>query len=154
MYAAMLAFLNIYDIWIWLTLVIIFLVIEGATMMLTTIWAAVASFPLIFIAKTSLGFQWQVLIFVILTLALVILTRPLATKKFKLGKFKTNIESFQNQEFIVVEKVSRLKKGTVKSSNGVVWNAKTLDNIEISPNTMCKVVSVEGNTLVVENTAK
>ena len=77
--------------WIWLTLLIIFVVIEAFTMSLTTIWPAIASLPLIFIAKTGLPFKWQLLIFVLLTLVLVIFTRPFAVKKLKIGNNKTNV---------------------------------------------------------------
>ncbi len=146
----MLNFLNTYDIWIWLALMILFVVIEVISFSLTTIWAAIASLPLIFIGLTPLSFYWQLLIFVLLTLLLLLLTRPIAVKKLKLGKYKTNIESFEGQEFVVQEKIEKFQKGKIKAENGVIWNAKSSDGSEIPENSVCRVVSVEGNTLIVE----
>ena len=146
----MLEFLNTYDIWIWLGLMVVFVLIESFTFALTTIWAAFAALPLIFIALSPLQFYWQVLIFVVLTLVLVLLTRPLVVKKLKIGKYKTNVESFEGHEFIVQEKIEKFKKGKVKAENGVIWNAKSNSDNEIEKDAICRVVSVEGNTLVVE----
>ena len=103
----MMDFLNTYDIWIWLSLMVVFVVIEACTMFLTTIWAAIAALPLIFVAITPLEFQWQLLIFVLLTLILVLVTRPIAVKKLKIGKYKTNVESLSGQEFLVLKKISK-----------------------------------------------
>ena len=150
----MLEFLNTYDIWIWLCLMVVFILIETFTFALTTIWAAIAALPLIFIALSPLPFYWQVLIFVVLTLVLVLGTRPFAVKKLKIGKYKTNIESFEGHEFIVQEKIEKFKKGKVKAENGVTWNAKASDGSEILEKEVCKVISVEGNTLVVEKIKK
>ena len=146
----MLEFLNTYDIWIWLSLMVIFVVIESCTMALTTVWAALASLPLIFVALSPLSFQWQVLIFAVITLLLVLVTRPIAVKKLKIGKYKTNIDSFEGVEFVVIDKIEKFKKGKVKASNGVIWNAKSSTDEEIKKDTVCRVVSVEGNTLIVE----
>lgn len=146
----MMDFLNTYDIWIWLSLMVVFVVIEACTMFLTTIWAAIAALPLIFVAITPLEFQWQLLIFVLLTLILVLVTRPIAVKKLKIGKYKTNVESLSGQEFLVLKKISKFEKGQVKAENGVIWNAETEDENDILENEVCQVVSVKGNTLVVK----
>ena len=50
--------------WFWLIMLVVFVVIEAFTMSLTTIWAALSSLPLIFIAKTGLppfmlGLNWS-----------------------------------------------------------------------------------------------
>ena len=76
--------------WIWLAIMIVCLVIEFFTFSLTTIWAAIAAFPMIFISKTKLPIQYQILIFAVLTVVLILVTRPFAVKKLKIGKNKTN----------------------------------------------------------------
>ena len=136
--------------WIWLTLLIIFVVIEAFTMSLTTIWPAIASLPLIFIAKTGLPFKWQLLIFVLLTLVLVIFTRPFAVKKLKIGNNKTNVNDMEGQEVLVTKAILQFQKGEAKSKNGVIWTVTSADGTEIPENSICTVTKVNGNTLEIK----
>ncbi len=133
--------------WVWLSLLVIFVVIEAFTMSLTTVWAAIAAFPMIFISKTALPFKWQLLIFLVITIVLVVFTRPFAVKKLKLGKEKTNAASLVGQEVLVISEVSEFKKGSAKAKNGVIWTVTSADSSVIPENTVCIVTKIEGNTL-------
>lgn len=137
--------------WFWLTILIICVIIEAFSFMLTTIWAAIAALPMIFIAKTNLPFKWQLLIFVILTVLLLIFTRPFAIKKLKIGKNKTNIDALIDQDVLVTKEVTEFEKGEGKTQNGVIWTVKSKDNASIKEGTKCKIVAVEGNTLIINN---
>lgn len=134
--------------WFWVGILIICLVIEAFTMALTTIWPAIASIPMIFISKTNLPFRWQLLIFVLLTIALIIITRPIAIKKLKLGNEKTNADTILGKEVLIVKKITPFEKGEAKGQNGVMWTAKSIDDSEIEENTICIVEKIEGNTLL------
>lgn len=136
--------------WFWLFLLIACVVIESFTMMLTTIWGAIAALPMIFIAKTSLPFKWQLLIFIVITVLLIIFTRPFAVKKMKIGKNKTNINALVNQDILITKEVSEFTKGEGKTQNGVTWTVKSENNTAIPAGTKCKISSVEGNTLIVK----
>ena len=139
--------------WIWLSLMIVFFVIEACTFSLTTIWAAIACLSMIFISKTGLALHWQLLIFTLITLVLVFLTRPLALKKLKTGKeSRTNVNVLEGEEVLVVKEISKFNKGEVKAKNGVIWTAKSLDDKEIAVNSTCTVSAVEGNTLIIVKT--
>ena len=134
--------------WFWVGILIICLVVEAFTMVLTTIWPAIASIPMIFISRTDLPFRWQLLIFVLLTIALIIITRPIAIKKLKLGNEKTNADTILGKEVLIVKKITPFEKGEAKGQNGVVWTAKSIDDSEIEENTICIVEKIEGNTLL------
>ena len=136
--------------WIWLGILILSCIVEAITFSLTSIWAAIAALPLIFISKTPLDIKWQLLIFVVLTTVLVIFTRPFAVKKLKIGKNKTNVDSIIGQEVLVTKSIKKFDKGLVKAKNGVIWTAKSKDDSEIEKGSNAKVISVEGNTLTVE----
>lgn len=117
---------------------------------MTTIWAAIASLPLIFISRTGLPFKWQLLIFVLLTLILLIFTRPFAVKKLKLGKNKTNVNNMEGQEVFVTKAISKFQKGEAKAKNGVIWTVSSADGLDIPENTICIVTEVQGNTLEIK----
>lgn len=146
----MIDFLINYDSWIWLGILIICLIIEALTMSLTTIWGAISALPMIFIAKTPLPFQWQLLIFVILTVVLIIFTRPFAEKKLKSKDSKTNLDVMIGEEVIVTKKISNFEKGEVKAKNGVIWSATTNNSSSVEENTVCKILDIKGNTLIIE----
>ena len=63
------------------------------------------------------------MIFLVLTIFLIIATRPFAVKKLKLGKEDTNINSLIGQNAVVIDSISEFSKGSVKTKNGVVWVA-------------------------------
>ena len=48
------------------------------------------------------------------------------------------------------EKRNRFEKGEAKAKNGVIWTAISKDNIILKKGTVCSVVSIEGNTICVE----
>lgn len=144
----MITFLINFLPWFWLAVMIILIVIEALTFSLTTIWGAIACIPLIFIARTQLAFKWQLLIFVLISLILLIFTRPFAVKKLKISK--TNVNGLIGQDVIVVKRIGSLEKGEVKSSAGVIWSAKSHDGSEIKNGTVCSIIAVIGNTLEVK----
>lgn len=135
--------------WIWTGILVICIVIECFTFSLTTIWAALASVPLIFISRTSLSLQVQILIFAVITLLLIIGTRPLALKLLRKEK-NENINNLEGQKVIVTKKITATEKGEAKASNGVIWTAKSNNSSEIEKDSVCKILKIEGNTLIVE----
>ncbi len=136
--------------WFWLSLLVIFVVVEAFTMALTTVWAALAAIPMIFISRTALPFRWQLLIFVVLTIVLIVFTRPFAVKKLKLGQDKMNVSSMLGQEVLVVSAIESFKKGEAKAKNGTVWTVTAEGSEEIAKDTVCVVTDVQGNTLTIK----
>ena len=135
--------------WFWLGIMVLCLVFEAVTFSLTTVWAALSALLMIFLSRTGLPLRWQLLIFFLVTILLLAFTRPFAVKKLKLGRLATNVNSLDGQEVLVVKKITKFEKGEVKASNGVLWTALGEGSDEIAKGSVCKVVRVEGNTLVV-----
>ena len=139
--------------WFWLSVMVVCVLIEALTLALTSVWAAIAALIMIFVSQTGLPFKWQLLLFLVLTIALIVTTRPFAVKKLKLGKNKTNVNSLVGQEVLVVKKISPFQKGEVKAKNGVIWTAQNADSqssSEISEGTVCTIEKIDGNTLSVK----
>lgn len=140
--------------WIWLGIFILCCIIEAFTLSLTTVWGAISAIPLIFIAKTPLPFRWQLLIFAVLTVVLIVFTRPFAIKKLKTGKEKTNVNTMAGEEVLVTKAITKFEKGEAKGKNGVIWNASSENNEEIPAGTIAKIISVKGNTLIIKGEDK
>lgn len=126
------------------------LAIEAATFSLTTVWASASAFILIFLSFVPLPFVWQVVLFFILTIIMLVFTRPFAVKKLKVGRFSTNVNSLVGQKVLVTKRITEFEKGEVKSSGGVIWSAACDGVGEFPKGAVCEVVCVEGNTLFVK----
>ena len=136
--------------WFWLLVLVLSLAIEAATFSLTTVWAAVTALFMIFFCRTGLPLRWQLLIFFLITILLIVFTRPFAVKKLKVGRVTTNVNSLEGQDVLVTKKITQFEKGEVKASNGVVWTATGEGSSEIAKGAVCEVIRVEGNTLIVK----
>lgn len=133
--------------WIWLAVVIVCVVVELMTTSLTTIWFAFSGVLMVFLAKTGLAIQWQIIIFLVVASALMFLTRPLIMKKIKTTK--TNVNALEDQEVLVTKNVSKFQKGEAKTKNGVIWNCVSEDEEEIQKGSTAVVTKVDGNTLII-----
>ncbi|MCL2800941.1 MAG: NfeD family protein [Treponema sp.] len=134
--------------WIWLGLTILFAIIEGVTLGLKTIWFALAALVMIFISFLPIPFVFQVMIFLAISTVLLIFTRPIAIKKFKMGIVKTNVDSLVGQAALVTKEITEFDRGEVKLS-GQIWSAKTEGSAVLKEGTKCEVIRIEGVQAIV-----
>jgi len=137
---------------IWLGLVILLLAIEAATLGLTTIWfaggAAAAFISTFFGASPTV----QRYIFVGLSFALLVLTRPAAVRFMNRGRTRTNADSLIDRRALVTEEINNLVgTGQVKLSD-VTWTARSKDEAcIIAVGSQVRICSIEGVKLIVES---
>lgn len=135
---------------IWLSLFVLFLVIEIITMGLTTIWFAGGALVAFLVAVLGLGLGVQIIIFAIVSLALLAVTRPLAMKYFNQERQKTGAELLIGQKALVIEEIDTLSsKGRVEV-RGQEWAAKTdAPEGKIPKNAIVVVEGIQGVKLIV-----
>jgi len=134
--------------WIWVALVIIFAVIEAFTFGLTTIWFAISAFVMVFLSFLKIPLPVQIIIFLLISGVLLFFTRPIAVKKFKTGRVKTNVDSLVGMHALVTRKISEFDRGEVKL-NGQFWTARSEDGSTINEGIKCEVVRIEGVQAIV-----
>jgi membrane protein implicated in regulation of membrane protease activity len=139
--------------WIWVALTIVFALVEVCTLGLTTVWFALAALIMAFLSFLPIPLPVQVLIFLAISAALLCFTRPLAVKKFKTGREKTNVDSLIGKHALVIKKIGEFEKGEVKLA-GQIWSACSADNTEISEGTVGEVARIEGVRAVVRPLAE
>jgi membrane protein implicated in regulation of membrane protease activity len=74
---------------------------------------------------------------------LFIFTRPIAVKKLRIGKEKTNVYSLIDQEAIVTKKITKFESGEIKLK-GKYWTAISESGEEVNEGDNCIVVKFEG----------
>ena len=137
---------------IWLGLFVLFLVIEIITMGLTTIWFAGGALIAFLVAILGLGPEVQIVVFAIVSLILLSVTRPLAMKYFNQDRQKTGAELLIGQKALVLEDIDTLAaKGRVEV-RGQEWAAKTdAPDGKIPKNTVVVIEGIQGVKLIVKN---
>lgn len=136
---------------IWLGLVILLLAIEIATMGLTTIWfagGAMAAFISTFFGADAAA---QRMIFVVLSLTLLVVTRPIAVKYMKTGKPRTNADSLIGRVAIVTGEINNLAQSGEVMIADISWTARSReDGCVIPAGCKVRICAIEGVKLIVE----
>lgn len=139
-----------YDIY-WLILFIILLVIEIATLGLTTIWFAAGALVAFIAAVLGLGVGIQIILFFLSSLILLIFTRPIAVRYLNKTRTKTNAESLLGKTAVVTESIDNLRNMGTAVINGQEWTARALsDDIRIEKDTEVTIIEIKGVKLMVE----
>lgn len=135
----------------WLVLFVILLVIEIFTMGLTTIWFAGGSILAFILAYVGFGLPVQIIVFLLASIILLVLTRPIAVKFFNKERQKTNAESLIGQKAIVLETIDTLHGVGRAEVNGMEWSAKTDEPGEIIEiGTVVVIEGIQGVKLIVK----
>lgn len=139
--------------WFWLALTIGLIVVEVATVQLVSVWFAFSAMITTFVTLIfdDLSIPWQATIFVVLSIALLISTRPLVKMLLKKRgeKQKTNLELYIDKEAIVVEDIDNINGTGAIKINGMVWSARSKDESNISKDEIVIFKEIIGNKAVV-----
>lgn len=133
------------DAYIWFGLMVIFLIVEAACPLhLVSIWFAVGS---LVAALTGLlhGPLWlQVVLFLVVSGALLALLWPFVRKFLNPKLEKTNIDSVVGSQGYVTAAIDNIAaQGQVKL-NGMEWTARSTDGRPIKAGTLIRVDKIEG----------
>lgn len=137
---------------VWLGLFVILLIIEILTMGLTTIWFAAGALAAFAAGIIGFGFAVQMAVFLIVSILLLVLTRPLAVKYFNQERQKTNAESLIGQQALVTEDIDTLQSVGRVEVNGQEWSAKTDEaDGKIEKNKIVVINGIQGVKLIVRD---
>ena len=133
---------------IWVAAIILFIVIEIFTQGLTSIWFAGGALGGCIAAIAGAGALVQVIVFIIISIILIIATRPFK-KRMDEKIQKTNVETVVGQVAIVEEAIEPEQTGRVRL-DGKIWTARSKSGESIFPGERVVVKDIQGVTLTVE----
>jgi membrane protein implicated in regulation of membrane protease activity len=134
--------------WFWLAMAILMTIMEFIIPGLATIWFALGALVMIPLSLLPIPFAVQIVIFLVISVVLLIFTRPFAMKKLKANREKTNIDALIGKSALVVKDISKFDKGEVKI-DGIVWTARSEDEVPLKNGDECFLLRIEGATAVV-----
>ncbi len=134
----------------WTILTVALALIEAATPQLITIWFAGGSFAALIFSVCGLGFPWQLAAFIVVSVLLLIFTRPLVKKIKENPNMKTNTDALIGETAIVTEEIDNMHEcGTVKL-RGIMWMARSLNGDIIKKDAIVEIKKIEGVKLIVD----
>ena len=138
-----------YTIWLWLAVFVITIAVEAMTQDLVSIWFSAGSFASLCISQ-FVDWWVELIVFVVISTACLILTRPLIKKLMRSQIRKTNTDEFIGQKVKLLTNVSKFEMGTAKI-NSIVYNVilPEDDENEIKADTIVEIVALKGNKVVV-----
>lgn len=134
----------------WLGLIVLLIIIELATLGLTTIWfagGAIAAF-----AASILGAELivQIVVFLAVSILLLVFTRPFAAKYINRNRVRTNVDSLPGQKAVVTQDIDNLAATGEARVAGKVWMARAeSDSEKISSGSVVTILRVSGVKLIV-----
>lgn len=135
----------------WLIALIVFLVIEAVTLGLATIWFAGGALVALIAAMCGAGLGIQVASFLVVSLVLLIFTRPFAVRFLSKDTLKTNVNRVIGMEGVVTEEISNLAGTGKVSLGGNIWTARTENEGGTIPvDAVVAVLRVEGVKLIIK----
>jgi len=138
------------EIWIWTAIIVVSLVIEFFTAgELVSVWFSVAGVISLILHALGASNLAQIIVFIIVSLTLIVLLRPICVKFLNRNKETTNTDTMINQNVKLLTDIKLDEVGTAKF-NGIIWNCITIDNTEIPSNSIVQIVEIKGNKLIVK----
>ena len=136
---------------LWFGLLVILIVIEIFTLGLTTIWFAGGALIAWLMALLDLPFIIQGILFVVVSVVLLIFTRPIAVRYFNSKRVKTNADTNIGKTVRVTKAINNLKSEGQVVVGGMEWTARSTDDtVTFAVDEMVRVAAIEGVKLMVE----
>lgn len=133
----------------WLIVMVMFLVVEAATVGLVCIWFAVGSLAALLAAMCGAQLWLQIVVFLVVSAATLYFTRPLVKRYVNSKVEPTNADMVIGKECRVTETVDNIAGTGAVYVDGKTWTARSADDEVIPEGTLVTAKSIDGVKLIV-----
>jgi len=135
----------------WLVALAFFIVVEMVTLGLTTIWFAIGCLVAFLASLIGIHLGIQIALCIVVSVVLLIFTRPLATKYLNSQTTKTNAEGLVGKTAEVTIAIDNIKAQGQVMINGMDWTARSTDDEKlIKKDSLVTIIGINGVKLIVE----
>lgn len=135
---------------LWLFILVGCLVVEIATLGLTSIWFAIGALAATIAALLGLPLWLQNALFVVVSLLFLFFTRPVAVKYFNKDRIRTNAEGLIGRYAIVISEIDNLQGIGQVTVSGQEWSARsTSDDVRFAVGAVVEITAIQGVKLIV-----
>lgn len=128
----------------WLALLVVFILIEVGTVSMVSAWFAAGALAALIAGLCGAELWLQIVLFAVISTALLLALRPLAKKYFTPRLTKTNVDAVVGSEGLVIERIDNVtSSGRVKLAH-MEWSARSTSGDVLEPGTRIRVDKIEG----------
>ena len=139
----------------WVAALVVFLIVEAVTAGLVSIWFVFGSLVALICAALGAAVWLQIFWFVIVSVATLVLTRPLVKRYVDSRSVATNADRSIGRTAVVTERIDNLAAAGAVKLDGVVWTARSTDDaVAIEAGERVTVRAIEGVKLIVERSVR
>lgn len=135
---------------IWFLGIIAFLIIEGVTYQLVSIYLAIGAVGGLIMSLLGFGFVPQMVVFLAVSILLLCLLRPISLKMVKNRNTKTNADSLIGEKVHITKEVNNLQDCGEGRIKGNAWTVRSDDDSIIPKDSVAIVERIEGVKLIVK----
>ena len=129
---------------IWLVLMVIFLVAEALTVSMVSLWFAAGAVVALLLSLLHLQIWLQVLLFFLVSGALLACMRPLFRRHVTPKLTPTNVDAIVGTRCMVTAEIDNVCAAGQVKLNGIEWSARSVTGQIIPEGTLVRVERVEG----------
>ncbi len=136
--------------YVWMVVLIATVAIEAFTLNLVSVWFAVGALAALILTTLRLSVTVQLVAFVVVAAALLVMVRPFTRKLLRIKDEKTNADRIIGQTAIVTVEINNaLSQGEIKLM-GQIWSARSADETRITIGETVRVLAISGVRAIVE----
>lgn len=130
--------------WIWLALMVLFLIVEAATVSMVSLWFAVGSLAALIVTLLGGGLWLRLTAFIVVSAVLLLLLRPLTRRYVTPKVTATNAESLIGTQGMVTIDIDNLAGTGQVKLGGMYWTARSTTGTPIPKDTRIQVDRIAG----------
>lgn len=129
---------------VWLGLMILFLIAEGATVSLVSLWFAAGAVVAMFAALLGAGAWLQTGLFLVVSGALLLMLRPIVRRYLVPKITPTNVDSLVGSTGLVTEAIDNVTASGQVKLGAMEWTARSTTGENIPQGSLIRVDRIEG----------
>lgn len=142
--------MNEYGWLIWLTALVVFGLLEAATVSMVSLWFMGGALAAMIVQLLGAGPWAQIIVFVVVSAVLLACLRPFVKKFVSPRRTATNTDAILGREAIITETVDNLRATGTLKLDGKEWTARSAGGETLEVGAVVKIVKLEGVKLYVE----
>ena len=136
-------------VYVWIGIIVAAIVLEMLTDQLIAIWFMPSAIICAVLDLCSVPFPWQLFVFLLVSVAGIVLSRTVLKKYFNFTKTATNVEAVVGEKCVVLERIDNYAGCGQAKVRGQIWSARSIDDEEtFEVGDILRVVAVEGVKLI------
>ncbi len=136
-------------VYVWIGVIVAAIVLEMLTDQLIAIWFMPSAIICAILALCAVPMPWQLLVFLLVSVAGIVLSRTVLKKYFVFTKTATNVEAVVGEKCVVTERIDNYAGCGQAKVRGQIWSARSIDDEEtFEEGEILRVVAVEGVRII------